>query len=74
MVYIYNFDQRRAKREVSHVDTTPYGVETPTPLRGMSFPSGERQGPAAPGEDMVSCPDQKCFLVSTAPENQGQKR
>ena len=47
-------------------------METPTPLaddwlgliepaRGESCPSGQRPGPAAPGDDRVPSPDQKSF-------------
>ena len=39
------------------------------PARGESFPSGELPGPAAPGEDRVSSPDQKSFHISTTNSN-----
>ena len=35
------------------------------PARGESFPSGQRRGPAAPGEDRVLSPDEKSFRIST---------
>ena len=43
-------------------------------VRGVVFPSGEQRGSTAPGEDKVSCPNQKSFLTSTAPANRGQNR
>ena len=60
--YLYNSDNPETKVEISRVDTAPRGVETPIllligdslglmePARGESFPSGQRRGPAAPGE------------------------
>ena len=39
------------------------------PARGESFPSGQRRGPAVPGVDRVSCPDQKSFHISTTKPN-----
>ena len=36
------------------------------PARGESCPSGQRRGPAAPGEDRVLFPDQRSFHVSTS--------
>ena len=44
------------------------------PARGESCPLGQRQGPAAPGEDGVSSLDHKSFHVSTTPTNRGLKR
>ena len=44
------------------------------PARGESFPSGQRRGPAAPGEHRVSSPDQKSFHTSTTPTTRGRKR
>ena len=40
------------------------------PAHGESFPSGQRRGPAAPGEDT---PDDKSFHTSTTPTNWGRK-
>ena len=39
------------------------------PARGESFPSGQRLGPAASGEDSVLSPDQKSFYISTTNTN-----
>ena len=44
------------------------------PARGKSCPSGQRRGPAAPGEDKFLSPDQKYFRISTTPTNRGRKR
>ena len=44
------------------------------PARGESCPSGQRQGSAAPGEDMVSPTDHKSFHISTTPTTWGRKR
>ena len=61
----------------------PQGVETPTqlagadslrlsePARGESCPSGQRRGPAAPGEDKFPFLGQKSFHISTT---RGRKR
>ena len=84
--YLYNSDNPETKVEISRVDTAPRGVETPIllligdslglmePARGESFPSGQRRGPAAPGEHRVSSPDQKSFHTSTTPTTRGRKR
>ena len=37
--------------------------------RGECFPSGQRRGPAAPGEDRVLSPDHKSFHISTTNSN-----
>ena len=39
------------------------------PACGESCLSGQRRGPAAPGEDRISSPDQKSFHISTANSN-----
>ena len=39
------------------------------PGRGESYPSGQRRGPAAPGEDRVLSPDQKSFHISMTNSN-----
>ena len=44
------------------------------PACGASCPSGQRRGPAAPGEDKVSSPDQKSFHISTTPTTRGRKQ
>ena len=44
------------------------------PARGESCPSGQRRGPAAPGEDKFPSPDQKSLHTSTTSTTQGQKR
>ena len=44
------------------------------PARGKSCPSGQRRGPAAPGEERVSSPDQNSFHISTTPINRGRNR
>ena len=84
--YLYNSNNSGTKVEISRVDTAPRGVETPIPplfadwlglmepARGESFPSGQRRGPAAPGEQRVSSPAQKSFNASTTPTTRGQKR
>ena len=41
---------------------------------GESCPSGQRRGPAAPGEDNFLSPDQKFFHTSTTPTTRGWKR
>ena len=68
------------------VDTAPRGVEIPPhqlvadwlalmePARGKSCPSGERRGPAAPGEDNFPSPDQKSFHLPTNPTTRGRKQ
>ena len=43
------------------------------PARGKSCCSGQRRGPAAPGEDIVSSPDQKSFHPSRTPIARGRK-
>ena len=42
--------------------------------RRGSCPSGQRRGPAAPGEDKFPSPDQKAFHTSTTPTTRGRKR
>ena len=44
------------------------------PARGESCPSGQRRGPAAPGEDKFPSPGQKSFHISTTPTTRGRKR
>ena len=44
------------------------------PARGDSCLSGQRRGPATPGEDRVSSPEQKFFHTSTNPTTGGHKR
>ena len=44
------------------------------PACGESCPSGQHRGPAAPGEDRVSSPDEKFFHISTTPTTRGRKR
>ena len=44
------------------------------PARGENCPSGQRRGPATPGEDKVSSPDQQSFHTSTTPTHRGRKR
>ena len=44
------------------------------PARGESCLSGQRRGPAAPGEDRLSSPEYKSFTISTAPTTRGRKR
>ena len=44
------------------------------PARGEGCPSGQRRGPAAPGEDKFPSPGQKPFHISTAPTTRGRKR
>ena len=39
------------------------------PARGESCPSGQRRGPAAPGEDKFPSPGQKLFYISTTNSN-----
>ena len=67
--------------QIPRVDPAPHGVETPSPrviadwlglmepARGESFPSGQRLGPAASGQDSVLSPDQKSFYISTTNTN-----
>ena len=43
------------------------------PARVGSCPSGQRRGPAAPGEDKVLPPDHKSLQISTTPTNRGRK-
>ena len=43
------------------------------PARGKSRPSGQRRGPAAPGEDHFPSPDHKYFHISTTQTTQGTK-
>ena len=43
------------------------------PARGESFPSGQRRGPVAPGEDKLPSPYQKSFHISTTPSTRGGK-
>ena len=43
------------------------------PARGESFPSGQRRGPAAPGEDKLPSLCQKPFHISTTPTTRGRK-
>ena len=68
-----------AQTEIPHVDSATHGVETPTPLFGCCLMEsvrreiclfGQRRGPTAPGEDAVSCPDEKIihiYATSTIP-------
>ena len=42
------------------------------PARVESCPSGQRRGPAAPGEDRVLSPDQKSFHISTTQQPGGE--
>ena len=42
--------------------------------RGESCPSGQRRGPAAPGEDKFPSPGQKSFQISTTPKTRERKR
>jgi len=44
------------------------------PAYGESFPSDQRRSPAAPGEDKVSTPEKRSFLISTTPTTLGRKR
>ena len=44
------------------------------PARGESLPSGQRRGPAAPGEDKVLSPDKILYHTSTTPTTRGGKR
>ena len=44
------------------------------PARGESCPSGQRRGPAAPGEDIFPSPDHASFQISTPPTTRGRKR
>ena len=44
------------------------------PARGESCLSGQRRGPAAPGEDKFPSPGQKSFHISTNSTTQGRKR
>ena len=44
------------------------------PARGESYTSGQRQRPAAPGEDNVLSPDDKLLNPSTTPTTRGRKR
>ena len=44
------------------------------PARGESCPSGQRRGPAAPGEDNFPSPGQKSFHISTTPTTREGKR
>ena len=42
--------------------------------RGENCPSGQRRGPAAPGEDNLPSPGQKPIHISTTPTTRGRKR
>ena len=65
----YNSNNPGTKKEIARVDTAPQGVEPQPqgviadwlglmePALGESCPSGQRRGPATPGEDKVSSPD-----------------
>ena len=44
------------------------------PARGESCLSGQRRGPATPGEDKLPSPGQKSFHISTTPTTRGRKR
>ena len=75
--YLYNSNYLETQTQIPRVDTTPQGVETQPrwvitdwlgfmePPRGESCPSGQRRGPAAPGEDNFPSPGQKPFHTST---------
>ena len=43
------------------------------PARGESFPSGQRRGPATPGDDNIPSPGQKSFHISSIPTSRGRK-
>ena len=74
---MYNSDKPGTKTEIPGVDTAPYGVEAPTPRAGwwlaeargasarreLRCPSGQRRGPAAPGEDQVTCPGSEILPI-----------
>ena len=44
------------------------------PARGESCDSGQRRGPAEPGEDKFLSPDQKSFNIRATTTNRGRKR
>ena len=44
------------------------------PAHGESHPSGQRRGPAAPGEDNSSSPGEEIFHISTTPTTRGRRR
>ena len=44
------------------------------PARGESCPSGQRRGPAAPGEDSIPSPGQKYIHISTTPTRRRTRR
>ena len=72
-----------AETEIPRVDSASHVVETPIPLvghcvvepaRGKSCLSGQRRGPAAPGEDAVSFPDKKIIHVFAPSTTWEQRR
>ena len=82
--YLYKSNNPGTKT-IHRVDTAPQDVETPTrviadwlglmePARGESCPSGQRRGPAAPGEDKFPSPVQKPLHIYTTPTTRERKR
>ena len=57
---------RRVWKPRSHWVIADY-LRLMDPARGQSFPSGQRRGPAAPGEDKFPSPGQEIFYESTTP-------